>query len=254
MNLTIRNLLLHTLAFVDTFMERGTVGEPMYLIRYGVMGHVGRFCSVPESCAGTARGEIVVIQSDRGTELGEILIRLDEELAVGEHDKRCQSLVEAPRHAFGADRQRVLRRAGPEDLARAAHAQKLSLARFDNCRLVLEEEEWHSDLIDVESLLDESTVVLLYLGPRPPDEAFLRSQFRVACKLDVVFERIGPGVDDEQLEAMVDDERAGDGCGSCDCDTRGGGCGVAARAQGDDGPCSRHFQPGALRPRVAHRL
>ncbi len=61
------------------------MGELLYLIRYGVMGHVGRFRALPESGASAGRGEIVVIQSDRGIELGEILIGLDETGAAGKN-------------------------------------------------------------------------------------------------------------------------------------------------------------------------
>ena len=45
-----------------------------YLVRYGVMGHVGRFST--ERCLDSEfhRGRLVVVRSDRGTEIGEILI------------------------------------------------------------------------------------------------------------------------------------------------------------------------------------
>ncbi len=77
------------------------VGEPAYLIRYGVMGYVGRFRASPDGIGPLERGQSVVIQTDRGVELGEVLIPLDEagDSRVGE--------------------QRVLRAAGPDDLDRS---------------------------------------------------------------------------------------------------------------------------------------
>ncbi len=50
--------------------------EPAYLVRYGLMGHVGRF---PLDLgarleAKIERGQAVVILTDRGVELGEVLV------------------------------------------------------------------------------------------------------------------------------------------------------------------------------------
>ena len=48
-----------------------------YLIRYGVMRHVGRFSALSVGESSLERGQLVVIQTDRGVELGEVLIALD---------------------------------------------------------------------------------------------------------------------------------------------------------------------------------
>jgi PSP1 C-terminal conserved region len=225
------------------------MGEPTYLIRYGVMGYVGRFRAASDSGAGPARGEIVVIQSDRGIELGELLICLDDEVATGQHSERDQLALDVLGPVSAAERQCVLRRAAPEDLARAVHAQKMKLARFNLCQRVLEQEDWTSELIDVEPLLDESATVLHYLGPHPPDVALLRARFRAACELDVLFERVGLGVDDEKAEEL-EEERAGDGCGSCDCGAKGGGCGAVASRKETIVTATSNSSPG----HVAERL
>ena len=67
-----------------------------YLIRYGLMGQVGRFSS---DSSRYDRGQTVVVRSYRGTELGEVLIELsdpDPELdpglvlrAAGSDDLEC---------------------------------------------------------------------------------------------------------------------------------------------------------------------
>jgi len=204
------------------------VGELTYLIRYGVMGHVGRFRAFPESGAFPARGEIVVIQSDRGIELGEILICVDGITSAAANSQDDRPPLEAPVPISAADRPRVLRRAEPEDLARAEHAQEAKPARFDLCQHILQEADWPCELIDVEPLLDESATVLLYLGPRQRDVASLRARFRVACDLDVVFEQVGPGADDDRSEERAEEQHSGGGCGSCDCGAGGGGCGTSA--------------------------
>ena len=53
------------------------MGDQSCLIRYGVMSHVGQFSTVPVRGTSLERGQRVVIQTDRGIELGEILIVLD---------------------------------------------------------------------------------------------------------------------------------------------------------------------------------
>src|SRR5438552_717397 len=97
------------------------VGEQAYLIRYGIMGHVGRFRAWPEWDAPLPleRSQVVVIQTDRGIELGEVLIRVDESATP---DRSRQEGPAAGPDADAdepgmADRPRVLRLAGPEDLA-----------------------------------------------------------------------------------------------------------------------------------------
>jgi len=183
------------------------VGEHTYLIRYGVMSQVGRFTALPECDAPLERGQVVVIQSHRGLELGEVLIPLN-----------------SP--APSVDRPSVLRLAGLEDLARADRARESRPSRFTLCQRVLEEGNWPWELIDVEPLLDGRAMVLHYLGPQHLDVASLHARFRVACDLDVVLEPAGT-----DLEADASHERAHQGggqagCGSCDCGA-GGGCGSA---------------------------
>ena len=150
------------------------MGDPAYLIRYGVMGYVGRFRVAPECVGPLDRGQTVVIQSERGVELGEVLIPLDEAGA-----------------ARAADRQRVIRPAGPEDLDRSRRAEASRADRFATCRRVLEEEGWPWDLIDVEPLLDDGATVIQYLGPHQIDVAAIRARFRMTCDMDVVLEPVG---------------------------------------------------------------
>ena len=150
------------------------MGDPAYLIRYGVMGYVGRFRAAPDCGGPLGRGQSVVIQTDRGVELGEVLIPLDEAGA-----------------ARTIERQRVIRPAGPDDLDRSRRAEASRPDRFATCRRVLEEEGWPWDLIDVEPLLEEGVTVLQYLGPHHLDAAALRARFRMTCGLDVVLEPVG---------------------------------------------------------------
>ena len=196
------------------------MGEQTYLIRYGVMGHVGRFPALPECTGPLGRGQVVVIQTDRGVELGEVLIPLD------------QSQAES-------DRSRVLRLAGPDDLASSRRAEAMRQDRFSLCQRVLEEEEWPGELIDVEMLLDDRATVLHYLGPHQLDAASLRARFRMTCDFDVLLEPVGADLDEtaDEIGASLADA----GCGSCG--RSGGGCG--SRSAGQTAGESRAAESGA---------
>jgi uncharacterized membrane protein YgcG len=175
------------------------VADSAYLIRYGVMGYVGRFRAAPECGGPLDRGQAVVIQTDRGVELGQVLIPLDEAGA-----------------ARAAAWQQVIRPAGPDDLERSRRAAAARPDRFDLCRRVLEQEGWPWDIVDVEPLLDDGATVLQYLGPHHLDVAAIRARFRMTCGLEVVLEPVG--ADPEEA-----DESVGAGCGSGGCGSGGGG-------------------------------
>jgi hypothetical protein len=179
------------------------VGDPAYLIRYGVMGYVGRFRASPDCGGPFDRGQAVVIRTDRGVELGEVLIPLDEAGA-----------------ARASEHQRLIRPAGPEDLDRSRRAEASRTDRFAICHRVLEEEGWPWGLIDVEPLLEDGATVLQYLGPHHLDVAAIRARFRMTCGLDVVLEPVG--TDFDGAGEMAAD--AGGGCGSGGCGS--GGCGA----------------------------
>lgn len=185
------------------------MADSAYLIRYGVMGYVGRFRASTEceSWGPLRRGQSVVIRSDRGIELGEVLIPLDESGAA---------------RARPADEQQVIRPAGADDLVRARDAEALRADRLAACRRVLEDEGWPWDVIDVEPLLEGGVTVIQYLGPHQLDAAAVRARFRMTCEFDVVLEPVG--ADRAEADAI------GGGCGSGGCGS--GGCGSKAAGGG----------------------
>jgi PSP1 C-terminal conserved region len=202
------------------------VGEKSYLIRYGVMSHVGRFPAHPSCDRSLERGQLVVIQTDRGVELGEVLIATD-----GMAAPPGNSPAAAPALADDEDLMRfvspgsphVMRAAGPDDLSRSRSALAARSSHFSLCQRILDEGNWPWELVDVEPLLDGRATVLHYLGPHQIDVAPLRARFRVECAIDVVLEPVGEDVGPEFSEADPQVDDAG-GCGSCGCGD-GGGCG-----------------------------
>ena len=207
------------------------MAEQAYLIRYGVMGHVSRFRASPECDRPLGRGQAVVIQTDRGVELGEVLLPLDETGSVPP-----------------ADRQRVVRPAGPDDLARSRHAEAMRSERFALCQRVLREGDWPWELIDVEPMLDDRATVLHYLGPHQLDAATLRARFRMTCDFDVVLEPVGADVEFEQRTSTRPTIMAA-GAGAA---APAAGAGAAAPAAGHRAigrGCGRPCHVGPLRMR-----
>jgi cell fate regulator YaaT (PSP1 superfamily) len=182
----------------------------VYLIRYGLMRRVGRFLA--ESGV-YDRGQIVVIRSRRGTELGEVLT---EERIAGDEPPAA----------------RLLRVADRRDLEQADRAERERPHRLAACERVFQEGIWPLELIDVEPLLDDRRTVLHYLGPHQLDVTGLLQALRDTTDLDVMFEPAGIDADEEQSEADggCGDCGGGGGCGSS------GGCGSDKKEHG--GGCS----------------
>jgi hypothetical protein len=202
------------------------VDERTYLIRFGAMSQVGRFAALPDCAVPFERGHVVVIQSHRGLELGEVLLAHDapSQAPASAMDAPPASHHDQASRVDGRNHPHVLRLADHNDLARSERAQTLRSSRFTVCQRVLADSDWPGELIDVEPLLDDRATVLHYLGPHDLDIASLRARFRVDCDLDVVLEPFGADLAGSPLEEHSPEAGGHGGCGSCDCGA-GGGCG-----------------------------
>ena len=185
-----------------------------YHVQYGLARQVGRFIG---GSAPYDRGQTVVLATRRGTELGIVI-------------------AEAGPAAVSPESAAILRPVGPDDLARARHAEAQRHLRFDACRRVFDEGAWPIEPIDVEPLLDDDRAVLHYLGPHRLDLVGLRAALRVSCGLDLVFEPVGRDVPDAEPEPEAEPDH---GCGHCG--SEGGGCGsggCGSDSEGHGGGCS----------------
>ncbi len=183
---------------MDAETESGTDAE--CLVRYGLAGRVGWFATV---AAAPGRGEAVILRTSRGLELGEVL------------------KVEPSRGRAGEDSVgvfQVLRPADQADRELAREARRLRGERFEPCRRIIEQAEWPLELVDVEPLLDFSTVLhVLPLGEFDP--ALVRARFRMSRDFDVHLET----PDGAEPESQARPSRRGgcgtgcaSGCSSCD--------------------------------------
>ena len=190
------------------------------------MGHIARFPGAADLGEVLERGRVVVVQSNRGMELGEVLTACDETILLDSSDEIEPRGSCDPFPTRTANEQLVRRAAETEDLERAKLASESRDHLFSRCRRILAEHIWPWDLLDVEPLLDGETVVLHYLGPYEADATSVRARFRVACNLNVLLEHVGIDIPLNEPDAV--DERSGcgsdcqaAGCGSGEC---GGGC------------------------------
>jgi hypothetical protein len=172
-----------------------------YFVRYGIMSHVARF--IPEREGETyGRGQSVVVRTERGLEIGEVLGRL--------------SGVDVPPSPYS-----VVRAANDVDRKQNAEQEALRVRLLAVCDEVFREGTWPIDLIDVEVLppLGEegSSVVVHYLGPHGLDTEGLTEALFEKAGVSVRFQPAG--VDGDGFE-----EPAEEACARCGS-SGGGGCG-----------------------------
>lgn len=169
-------------------------GIQRYLIRYGSLGWVGRFGTVDGvECRFRDR---VVVQTNRGREIGEVL---------SDPDDRASAGTEKP---IGE----VLRVASADELHQYSSRSSRILDRvIDQSRAVLTEKDLPVEVVDGEILFDGESAVLYFLGESHPDAGPLVTD--VAQQHDL--ERI-------ELCPVIDPPASGGGCGKPGCG--GGGC------------------------------
>lgn len=174
-----------------------------HLVRYSLLGHVGRF--VAADAVRYPRTSRVIVRSVRGLEVGEVLAEPDP-----------AALVEEP-HG------QILRKMTVEDELLVARLEKHRHSAFDACSALLAEHKVPASLMDVEHLFDGSGLYFYFLGEVPAEverlTAKLASEYETAIEFrkfaETLAEGCGPGCGTE--EAM--------GQGGCDSCTS---CAVAA--------------------------
>jgi cell fate regulator YaaT (PSP1 superfamily) len=123
-----------------------------FVVRYGQMRFLGEFSGLPEQ--DHPRGQAVVVRSDRGTELGEVLAPATD---------RTAAFLENP------GRGEVLRVATPEDLRACDRLREAQGRGMEACREFIERRRLQMDLVDVEAILGGERLVFYYLAERRVD-------------------------------------------------------------------------------------
>jgi len=145
-----------------------------YVVRYGQMRFLGEFTD--PSGQEHPRGRRVVIRSDRGTELGEVL---------------CPATDRTARYLEGPARGEVLRAASPEDLEAEAQLADAREAGFDACQRFIAKRRLQMDLVDVEVILGRERIVFYYLAEKRVDFRELVKDLARSLKTRIEMRQIG---------------------------------------------------------------
>lgn len=123
-----------------------------YLVRHGVMRFLGEF--EPADGLAYLRGDDVVIRTDRGLEVGQVL---------GEANERALSLIEAPTHG------RILRRLTEEDRASLDRIGQAETDELATCQRFVQQRRLQMELVDVEHLFGGERIVFYFLAEKRVD-------------------------------------------------------------------------------------
>ncbi|OJW03508.1 MAG: signal peptidase [Planctomycetales bacterium 71-10] len=145
-----------------------------YVVRYGRMRLLGA-CYPPPGVA-HARGERVVIRSDRGVELGEVLCPLTDKAARALERREPGEIL---RPADGADLQHE--RSLPSQEGQAS----------DTCRELIARRRLQMDLVDVEVLFGRERIIFYYLAEKRVDFRELVRDLARALRTRIEMRQIG---------------------------------------------------------------
>ena len=123
-----------------------------YVVRYGQMRQLGEYTGLADH--EHPRGQRVVVRSDRGTELGEVLCPATDRTALF-----LENPVKGP----------ILRPASPEDLAAESRLAERQKEAFATCRELIAHRRLQMDLVDVEAILGGERLVFYYLAEKRVD-------------------------------------------------------------------------------------
>jgi cell fate regulator YaaT (PSP1 superfamily) len=174
-----------------------------HLVRYSLLGEVGRFVSADSTRY--PRHSRVIVRSVRGLEIGEVLSEpTEEDIASGSNGQ-------------------ILRRMTIEDQLLEARLEKHRHEAFDACSAILSKHQVPAALVDVEHLFDGKGLFFYFMGDVPPEVEHLTKQLAATYETTVAFRQF----------AKTLEEGCGPGCGTEEAKGQGGcdnctSCAVAA--------------------------
>lgn len=178
-----------------------------HLVRYSLLGHVGRFVAV--DATRYPRNTRVVVRSPRGLEIGEVLAVPDLADSVEKSDGQ------------------ILRRVTVEDDLLVARLEKHRHEAFVACTDLLLEHDIPAVLVDVEHLFDGQGLFFYFLGEVPTQANSVIERLADTYETTVEFRKFaetltegcGPGCGTEEAKGQG-------GCASCTSCAVASACGV----------------------------
>ena len=144
------------------------------IVRYGQMRFLGEFAGLEGHAH--PRGERVVVKTDRGTELGEVL---------------CPSTDRAAFFLENPSRGEIIREASGDDLAAEARLAERSARGREACREFIARRRLQMELVDVEVVLGGERMVFYYLSEKRVDFRELVKDLARAFQTRIEMRQIG---------------------------------------------------------------
>jgi cell fate regulator YaaT (PSP1 superfamily) len=123
-----------------------------YVVRYGAMRFLGVFTTRGND--GCQRGTRVIIRTNRGLEVGEVLCEATEEAVQRLHE---------PTHG------QILRPMTSDDANELSHIQSQEPAEYEVCERIVKQLKLQMQLIDIEHLFGGERIVVYYLAEQRVD-------------------------------------------------------------------------------------
>ena len=179
------------------------------VVRYGIMAHLGQFRhNLPTP---PARGVNVVIRTDRGVELGEVMTVVSEEGGAGQiTPERLEEHIRAngPDYPFRRDG-KILRLANPQDLIDQRHLNSSAKDERKFCAQEIKDMKLDMKLVAVEHLLGGERIIFYFLAEHRVD--FRDLVHKLASQYHTRIEMRQVGARDE-ARLVGDYERCGQEC------------------------------------------
>jgi cell fate regulator YaaT (PSP1 superfamily) len=123
-----------------------------YIVRHGAMRYLGEF-EAPEGDR-LIHGTSVVLRSDRGLEVGEVLC---------ETSPRAVALLSEPTHG------QILRRLSADDRGELDRLREAERREFDGCCKFIAQRKLQMELVDVEHLFGGERIIFYFLAEKRVD-------------------------------------------------------------------------------------
>ena len=182
---------------------------PSVVIRYGIMAHLGQFRH--NLTPPPARGVNVVIRTDRGVELGEVMTVVADDAGDGQiTPARLEEHIRAngPDYPFRRDG-KILRLANPQDLIDQRHLNSSATDERKFCAQEIKDMKLDMKLVAVEHLLGGERIIFYFLAEHRVD--FRDLVHKLASQYHTRIEMRQVGARDE-ARLVGDYERCGQEC------------------------------------------
>lgn len=145
-----------------------------YIVRHGAMRFLGEYEAGPETSY--RRGDEIVVRSDRGLEVGQVLC---------ETNPRAVELIKDATHGP------IVRLLTPEDRQHRERLHEAEHQELDTCSRIVRERQLQMELVDVEHLFGGERIVFYFLAEKRVDFRDLVKDLAREYKTRIEMRQIG---------------------------------------------------------------